>query len=67
MISFVTLIPSPGRRYAGQGALNVTGGKVGVNTDNTLPDYALAVNGGVIATRVRCGEKTQKGNVVISN
>ena len=28
-------------------------GRVGVNTENTYSDYALAVNGGIIATRVR--------------
>ena len=31
MISFVTLIPGPGRRHAGQGALNVTGGNFSIN------------------------------------
>ena len=39
--------------YLGTDGKITLNGKVGVNTDNTLPDYALAVNGGVIATRVR--------------
>lgn len=30
----------------------VLNGKVGVNTENTTEDYALAVNGGIISTRV---------------
>ena len=47
---------------------NITlNGKIGINTTNTLEDYALAVNGGMIATKVFIKEAKHWPDYVFSN
>lgn len=42
-------------------------GKIGINTTNTVSDYALAVNGGIISTKVYIKEASQWPDYVFSD
>lgn len=59
-------IHAPNKINLESGSIKLTG-KIGINTDNDVSDYALAVDGGIISTKVYIKEVQQWPDYVFSD